>query len=284
MSTTEVPAVAATAASASAATATPEAIAASFGSDDEAKALAAAMGGSAVAATSEAQSEADRERDEYLKTGQGLREEGNKLFKEGDYKKALTKYTKVFLWVNGLNSGGIAEVMAANDGARGPTPPATGVNGVIRELRVSTNLNCSVCYLKLGDTTRAVDFAQRAVDLDSENKKSVYRRGQALLAKGELDGAQRDLNIAAVAFPADKGVKEDIKKLAEKFKAITQKERAQFAGIFDRKPAKAATTTATPAPSSSVAATGAPAVASTTATSAAPSAAAAAAAVPVASS
>lgn len=59
--------------------------------------------------------------------------------------------------------------------------------------------------------------------LDSENKKSVYRRGQALLAKGDLDGAQRDLNVAAAAFPNDKGVKDDLKKLAEKFKAITQK-------------------------------------------------------------
>lgn len=67
--------------------------------------------------------------------------------------------------LNVSSIGGIAEVMAANDGARGPTPPATGVNAVIRELRVSTNLNCCVCYLKLGDTTRALDFAQRAVDL-----------------------------------------------------------------------------------------------------------------------
>jgi hypothetical protein len=56
-------------------------------------------------------------------------------------------------------------VMAANDGPARPTPPATGVALTIRELRVSTNLNCCVCYLKLGDTTRALDFAERAIAL-----------------------------------------------------------------------------------------------------------------------
>lgn len=54
-------------------------LASSFGSADEAKALAAAMGDATTTTTTT--SEADRERDEYLRTGQGLREEGNKLFK-----------------------------------------------------------------------------------------------------------------------------------------------------------------------------------------------------------
>jgi hypothetical protein len=83
------------------------------------------------------------------------------------------------------------------------------------------------------------------IQTDSENKKSVYRRGQALyellslslplslsqlpsadvnrLAKNDLDGAQRDLNVALAAFPTDRGVKDDLKKLAEKFKVAAVK-------------------------------------------------------------
>jgi hypothetical protein len=64
--------------------------------------------------------------------------------------------------------GGLAEIMASNDGSKSTskeTPPLTGVALTIRSLRISANLNCSVCYLKLGDAERAIHFAQRAIDL-----------------------------------------------------------------------------------------------------------------------
>jgi hypothetical protein len=145
---------------------------------------------------------------------------------------------------------------------------------VIRELRVSANLNCSVCYLKLGDSTRGLNFAERVNHCASECCRSLVavitvigvdfgtrtseshlsswpsvvclfffagRQQPAAawplsnqyvmwmdarhyrLAKGDLEFAERDLNASAGAFPTDRGVKDDLKKLAEKRKLTATK-------------------------------------------------------------
>jgi hypothetical protein len=56
----------------------------------------AVVGAEETMAPSSPETEAqEKDRENMLRTGQALRDEGNKLFKEGDYRKALTKYTKV---------------------------------------------------------------------------------------------------------------------------------------------------------------------------------------------
>jgi len=169
---------------------------------------------------------------QYLKTGLDLKEEGNALFKAGQVEKALAKYTKIFLWVNGLNPGANITGMM-EDQSRVPKP-TEDQQVQIKELRVTANLNCATCYLKMGKPDKALDFCGKALEQDADNKKAVWRRGQAYLAMNDVDNAQKDLEASKVAFPTDKGVAADLATLAKKFEEHKQKERNQFKGMFSK--------------------------------------------------
>lgn len=109
---------------------------------------------------------------ENIATAKDLKELGNTLFKEGNVKKALGKYTHIFLYVNGYNtniSGILNDTMTpptSTPTSPSPSPPVakparTPLNQAAWDLKFSANLNCSVCYFKLGQFDNAIKFAQQ---------------------------------------------------------------------------------------------------------------------------
>lgn len=59
--------------------------------------------------------------------------------------------------------------------------------------------------------------------MDKENAKAVLRRGQAFLAKGELEKAESDLKYAKLTYPDDKGIDSQFKILQAKQKEAALK-------------------------------------------------------------
>lgn len=117
---------------------------------------------------------------------EGLKEEGTRLFREGNFQGALAKYARIFLFINGLVSStsdmakyNRANVMSAETEAK------------VTELKHSTLMNQAMCLIKMNEPSRAVEKCDKAIEL-KRTSRALFRRGQALLLGGNLRRARED--------------------------------------------------------------------------------------------
>ncbi|KAG9335111.1 hypothetical protein JZ751_005674, partial [Albula glossodonta] len=113
-------------------------------------------------------SQRERPGDGDIKQALSLREEGNKLVKNGEHKKAAEKYTQSLK----LN----------------PT-------------EASTYTNRALCYLSLKLYKEAVQDCVEALRLDSANVKALYRRAQAYKHLKDYKACVEDLNTLLKVEP-----------------------------------------------------------------------------------
>jgi peptidyl-prolyl isomerase D len=178
--------------------------------------------------------------DEQVDVALKHKEDGNGFFKEGNYQKALAQYHKVFLYVNGLSmgkssgdGGGEAEGLIAMAGGKGSSQVPDSRVDEVKALKQSTYLNMAACYIKREMYEKAVGVCTKALEIGA-NPKASFRRGQARMALGDLDGARVDLNAAAAANPTDRAVLQEIRRLEAAEKKAIAKEKKKFQGFFDR--------------------------------------------------
>ena len=162
----------------------------------------------------------------------GLKEEGNKGFKSGDIKEAVKKYNYALLYLKGLGEDPTSQLV--------PKLQPEILTKQQKEIRKKTMFACysnlSACMLKDSRWERVVKHASLALELQPEgNGKTLYRRGTAYLAIGNLDGADSDLRQAAVLSPNDPAVILQLSELEKKMKEFRKKEKELYAGMFSRK-------------------------------------------------
>merc|ERR1712142_964885 len=78
----------------------------------------------------------------------------------------------------------------------------------------------------------------KALEIEKENPKALFRRGKCRAGINDLDAAKEDLVRAERLNPSDKAVKKEIQALKQKIQKQMAKEREQYAGMFDAKPTK----------------------------------------------
>lgn len=107
---------------------------------------------------------------------------GNTLFKEGKYKRAISKYSTVMAFTTGLPGSkrglheGMAQVASQNSLSKSVTfeEEACAV-----ELEKTAHQNIATCYLKLNDPRKAIEHCNKAIALDASAWKAS---GAGLLA------------------------------------------------------------------------------------------------------
>ncbi|MEE6503428.1 hypothetical protein FKM82_004824 [Ascaphus truei] len=128
---------------------------------------------------------------------ENLREEGNKLFKSGDYDAALSCYTQAI----SLSDKTETAVLHRNRAA---------------------------CYLKLDDYLKAEEDASKAIEVDGGDVKALFRRSQALEKLGRVDQAILDLRRCLVLEPKNKVFQEAVRSLG-----VRAQERVQLMSSTD---------------------------------------------------
>ena len=168
---------------------------------------------------------------------EAFKQEGNKRFKEQNFRGALGSYHKVFCFVNGLQMPGerneasqYAEMMGRPAGAN-LTVPADRVEDV-KKLKQSTHLNMAACYLKLGEHRKCIDACTKALST-SPLSKAYFRRGQAHLELRSLDEAKEDFERARELEP-DPAIDKELKRLKQAFSQHDAKEKKRFAKMFSK--------------------------------------------------
>ncbi|XP_006917446.2 zinc finger CCCH domain-containing protein 7B isoform X2 [Pteropus alecto] len=130
-----------------------------------------------------------------LKLVQNLFAEGNDLFREKDSKQALVQY------MEGLN---VADY-AASDQVSLP-----------QELLCKLHVNRAACYFTMGLYEKALEDSEKALSLDGENIRALFRKARALNELGRHKEAYECSSRCSLALPHDESVTQLGQELAQK--------------------------------------------------------------------
>ncbi|XP_029425048.1 zinc finger CCCH domain-containing protein 7B isoform X2 [Nannospalax galili] len=130
-----------------------------------------------------------------LKLVQNLFAEGNDLFREKDYKQALVQY------MEGLN---VADYAASDQVA------------LPRELLCKLHVNRAACYFTMGLYDKALEDSEKALGLDGESIRALFRKARSLNELGRHKEAYECSSRCSLALPHDESVTQLGQELAQK--------------------------------------------------------------------
>ncbi|XP_039131309.1 peptidyl-prolyl cis-trans isomerase FKBP42 isoform X2 [Dioscorea cayenensis subsp. rotundata] len=98
------------------------------------------------------------------------------------------------------------------------------------------HLNMAACLIKLRRYEEAIAQCSIVLSEDENNVKALFRRGKAKAELGQTDGAREDFQKAKKIVPEDKTIAKELRLLAEHDKAVYQKQKELYKGIFGPPP------------------------------------------------
>ena len=145
---------------------------------------------------------------EKILKGISLKEEGNACFAQLEYLKAVRLYHEAICYLKGLDAGKYESFVTEkiSDQER--------IRVKVELQKIKTNM--SAVYLKLQKYQKALDILS---DVDNNDVKGLFRRGQAYKGLNNLDKAFADLKKAAVLMPMDKNIRSTLELVREELKA-----------------------------------------------------------------
>lgn len=95
-------------------------------------------------------------------------------------------------------------------------------------------LNLAACYLKLGKIEEAIENCDKALELDPNNVKGHFRKGQAYLARKDYDLAKNSFSKVVEIDPSNKIAQKNAIICKENLKKQLQKEKQMYQAIFKK--------------------------------------------------
>ncbi|KAF6732848.1 Peptidyl-prolyl cis-trans isomerase D [Oryzias melastigma] len=153
--------------------------------------------------------------DKVLSVAEDVKNIGNSLFKNQNWKAAVNKYSKALRY---LEVGG------------------DHLEKESQQKLVSTTLSChlnmAACKLKMQLWQEAVDSCDEALELNQSNPKALFRRAQAWQGLKENGKAMADLKKAQEVSPEDKAITNEMKKVLHKIQEEKEREKKIYAKMF----------------------------------------------------
>jgi len=169
---------------------------------------------------------------------------GNAAFKEQKWEAAVEAYELGVEYVmfshsegGGGGPGGDCsddECDDEHEEMKDDSPPAS-ITDEDKQLAVALLSNCAMAKLKVNDPEGAVSDCSRAISLDADNVKAVFRRGQGHLALGNIAEATADASRVLELDPANTQAVQLKRSALEQVKKAKQKEKELAARMFGGK-------------------------------------------------
>ncbi|KAF7253709.1 Peptidyl-prolyl cis-trans isomerase FKBP5, partial [Varanus komodoensis] len=153
---------------------------------------------------------------EKLEQAAIVKEKGTIYFKEGKYLQAVIQYGKIVSWLE--MEYGLSERESKASEA----------------LLLAAFLNLAMCYLKLREYTKVIEYCNKALALDQSNEKGLYRRGEARLLMNEFELAKSDFQRVLEVNPQNKAAKSQITVCQKKTKEHNERDRKIYANMFKK--------------------------------------------------
>ncbi|KAM6384861.1 peptidyl-prolyl cis-trans isomerase FKBP4 [Alca torda] len=154
--------------------------------------------------------------DEKLEQSCIVKERGTQYFKEGKYKRAALQYKKIVSWLE--HESGLSDEEDTK----------------AKSLRLAAHLNLAMCHLKLKEYSQALENCNKALELDSNNEKGLFRRGEAHLAVNDFELARGDFQKVIQIYPSNKAAKVQLVTCQQKIREQHEKEKKMYANMFQR--------------------------------------------------
>jgi len=147
---------------------------------------------------------------EKISTGKSLKESGNLLFKCQEYFLAMGKYLRAVDFCEGVSNKQIAS-----------------------DLLLSSYLNLSACALNTQQYKDTIKYATKALEIEPNNTKGLFRRGKANLHLRQFDNAKDDLEKAST-YSTDSQLKIELTKVKQELEIARKKEKDFYGGLFSK--------------------------------------------------
>jgi len=154
--------------------------------------------------------------DEKIEEATKSKDAGNKLFKEGKFRDAKDAYVEALGFVDTVYEESDEQKTA------------------IKALKVSCHLNSSLMLQKLGEWGEAIDPCNKALALEPENSKALFRRGVAEQNFGMLTEAKASLLAAAHKDPKSKEIRDALASVKKAIDDEAKEAKAKFGGMFSK--------------------------------------------------
>lgn len=154
--------------------------------------------------------------EEKLEQSTIVKERGTVYFKEGKYKQASLQYKKIVSWLEYESS------FSGEDAQK------------VQSLRLASHLNLAMCHLKLQAFSAAIESCNKALELDSNNEKGLFRRGEAYLAVNDFDLARADFQKVLQLYPNNKAAKAQLAVCHQRIRKQIAREKKLYANMFER--------------------------------------------------
>ncbi|KAJ3192802.1 Tetratricopeptide repeat protein 9A [Irineochytrium annulatum] len=164
---------------------------------------------------------------EKVQKGKDEKDAGNAAFKAGDIQVALRHYHTSILYLSGLDNAHLKTFVGGED-------MQEEVKKDIKETILTCNSNMAACHMKKENWEKAIACCAKVLDKNPDNAKALFRRGKSNLELGNLDKAEADLKKACKLQPNDTGIRAELARIAEKHKALDEKQKKELFGMFDK--------------------------------------------------
>nr|PVC54598.1 hypothetical protein MACL_00002245 [Theileria orientalis] len=152
-----------------------------------------------------------------IKRAQKNKDEGNELIGAGNVELAIQHYVKVLQYCGKVNS------------------PNEEEKETINGLRLASNLNLAMCYLKLdvpASLNKAVSCCTSALSISPENTKALFRRAVAYEKLNDFDNALNDAKRGCEIDSSNQDFKNMCDRVDRKIKLQLQKQKKVFSKMF----------------------------------------------------
>ncbi|XP_066519466.1 peptidyl-prolyl cis-trans isomerase FKBP5 [Hoplias malabaricus] len=145
-----------------------------------------------------------------------VKQKGTQYFKAGRYYHAVIQYQRIVSWLE--MECGIGKEQQQD----------------IQALLLVAHLNLALCYLRLREYSQTVENCNKVMELDSENEKALYRRGEARLLKNEFSLALVDFRQVLHVNPSNRAARSQIAVCQRKIREHHERDKKIYANMFQR--------------------------------------------------
>jgi len=145
------------------------------------------------------------------------KDEGNQYFKEGKYKDAIKSYDQALYFFEHVFPKSDSEDFE-----------------LVNQCKLPIFLNQAACHIKEQNWSDARICCEKSLDIDENNVKAIFRRGQAFQGAGNYQKARQDFELAVTRDPNSAELKKALGNLQRLEVVYKAKEKDVYAKMFTK--------------------------------------------------
>ncbi|XP_037631863.1 peptidyl-prolyl cis-trans isomerase FKBP5 [Sebastes umbrosus] len=151
---------------------------------------------------------------EKLDSAAAVKHKGNQYFKAGRYYQAVIQYQRIVSWLEMECGTGIEQQKR------------------IQSFMSTSHLNLALCFLRIKEFSQVVENCNKVIELDENNEKALYRRGEARLLRNDFSLAMEDFQHVLQVNPANQAARAQIFICQSKIKEHHEQDKKTYANMF----------------------------------------------------